>query len=65
MTAAKFGSIQKFLLGFFIAGFLLVGASWLITGVRPPAWNAAPFALLFVVWLGLRASVAEGRDDAR
>ena len=65
MTPAKFGNIQKFLIGFFLAGLLLVAASWLITGVRPPAWNAAPFALLFVAWLGLRASVTEGPDDAR
>lgn len=65
MTAAKFGSIQKFLLGFFVAGLLLIAASWLITGVRPAAYSLAPFALLFVAWLGLRASVTEGRNDAR
>lgn len=64
MTAAKFGRIQKFLFAFFITGLLLIAASWLITGVRPPAWNLAPFALLFVAWLGLRAS-AEGESDAR
>lgn len=65
MTAAKFGSIQKFLLGFFVAGLLLIAASWLITGVRPAAYSLAPFALLFVAWLGLRASVTEGSNDAR
>ena len=65
MTAARFGSIQKFLLGFFAAGLLLIAASWLITGVAPAAYNLAPFALLFVAWLGLRASVTEGRNDAR
>ncbi len=65
MTAAKFGSVQKFLIGFFIAGLLLIAASWLITGNVPPAWNAAPFALLFVVWLGLRVTAAQGNDDAR
>ena len=65
MTAAKFGTIQKFLLGFVAAGLLLVAASWLITGVRPAAWSLAPFALLFVAWLGLRASVAGGQHDAR
>lgn len=65
MTAARFGSIQKFLLGFFAAGLLLVALSWLITGVAPAAYNLAPFALLFVAWLGLRASVTEGSNDAR
>jgi len=65
MTAARFGTIQKFLLAFFAAGLLLVTASWLITGVRPAALGLAPFALLFVAWLGLRASVARGNDDAR
>ncbi len=65
MTEAKFGAIQKFLLGFFAAGLLLVAAAWLITGVRPATYSFAPFALLFVAWLGLRASVTEGRHDAR
>lgn len=65
MTAARFGTIQKFLLGFFAAGLILIAAAWLITGAAPAAYNLAPFALLFVAWLGLRASVTEGHDDAR
>lgn len=65
MTAAKFGTIQKFLLGFFIAGLLLIAATWAITGNVPAAWNGAPFALLFVAWLGLRATTTRGNDDAR
>ena len=65
MTAARFGSIQKFLPGFFAAGLALIVASWLITGVAPAASNLAPFALLFVAWLGLRASATEGQNDAR
>ena len=65
MTEAKFGSVQKFLLGFFIAGLLLIAAAWLITGKGPAAWNLAPFALLFVAWLGLRATATQGNDDAR
>lgn len=65
MTAAKFGTARKSLLGFFLAGFLLIAAAGLITGNMPAAYNLAPFALLFVAWLGLRASVPEGTDDAR
>ena len=65
MTAAKFGTVQKFLLGFFGAGLILIAATWLITGKTPPAWNAAPFALLIVVWLGLRTPVTEGNEHAR
>jgi hypothetical protein len=65
MTAAKFGTARKFVLGFFVTGLLLVAASWAITGVAPASYNLAPFALLFVAWLGLRASVAQGNNDAR
>ncbi|HTU12773.1 MAG TPA: hypothetical protein VMG08_17925 [Allosphingosinicella sp.] len=65
MTAARFGAIQKFLLGFVPAGLLLIAASWLVTGAAPAAWTLAPFALLFVAWLGLRASVTEGNKNAR
>lgn len=65
MTAARAASLQKFLFAFITMGLLLIGASWLITGVAPPALNLAPFALLFVAWQGLRASAAEGKNDAR
>ena len=65
MTAARATSIQKFLFAFMTAGLLLISASWLVTGVAPPALNLAPFALLFIAWQGLRASAAEGNDDAR
>ena len=65
MSTGRFAAIQRFLVGFFAAGLILVAASWLITGVAPAAWNLAPFALLFVAWLGLRASATEGNKNAR
>ena len=65
MTAARSEAFERFLRAFVLAGLLLIGASWLITGVAPPAWNLAPFALLYVVMVGTRESAARGHDDAR